>query len=578
MQRIDVRVFKGMAPRVSPGLLENEQGVDVVGSATSGELRPWNMPKFVQDCLPDTRSIYLTAQGDWLTWNEVVQPHPAPQANDAFGRIYYTRESGGLFVVSPLDGYQEYTAGVPQPIAPPTVVVAGSGSGTIEDRVYLYTYVNDWGEEGPPSEPSEFHEWQEGKTVTLSDFAVPPLDFHPVVAIRIYRLGVGESLAEWFYVDEIPADQETYVDAVPDGLLGEALSTAEYTLPQIGARGLVPVGSGVFATFQGNEVAFSEPYLPYAWPDGYRMTVAGSVVALGVIGDSVVVLTNVNPVYIRTAHPSSSRLVPSGYGQSPLAEVTPCVSPYGVCSTEVGVIFPAPDGLRVLQGDGPSSLLTEALITAREWVPVFDPVEVRAIYYDGTYFGWSGDKGFSYHVRTNVLTWTGLSVSAMHTDGLDMYIVREGSIQLWGGDLGLMEGRFRSKVYRYDRPVNFSAVRVDSSLDPIWAVLRDQALPVIESNLATQRDVLSLTEEEVLEYSVGGDNLLDLPYWGGNLAYLHVRIWADGALCFDAELDDSGFARLPGGFLAREWQWEIASHAHVKQFTMATSMRTLRGS
>ena len=578
MQRIDVTAFKGMAPRVSPAILENEQGVSVTGTCTSGELRPWNIPSYVQDCPANTQAMYRTAQGDWLTWNEVVNAYPAVQANDAFGRVYYTRESGGLYCVSPLDGYTEYRVGVPKPGAACTVTITGAaGGGSKRDVVYVYTYVNDWGEEGPPSDPSEMEEVETGQVITLSDFAPPAIGFKTVVTIRIYRIAVGDNGADWFFVAEIPAPQIDYVDDLPDTALGEALSTEGYDLPQTAARSLVPVGNGIFATFQGNEVAFSEPYLPYAWPDGFRMTIAGFIVALGVTGAAVAVLTTDNPYYIYTAHPSAARLGPEDFAQSRQAEVTPCVSPRSVVSTEFGVFFAAPDGLRVMSGEGASKLVTEALVTAKEWASAFDPLNMRAGFVDGTYFGWIGENGFALHARTGVLTWTGIPATAMHTDGLGLFIAHKGAIYEWAAEAGLLRGEFKSKVYRFPKPVNLAAVRIDSSMDPVWEWLRDYALVIGELNMETEREPLDLAGEVILGQSVAGDNLYDLPYDGGGLGWHLFRVWADGELRFENRIDRLGYARLPAGFMAREWQFEIRTHSHVKQISLGTSTRAMMG-
>ena len=582
MINITVPAFQGMAPRVSPALLEPTQGVSVTGSMTSGELRPWRVPEFVEACGADTWGIYLTPEGDWLTWDEPVQVVPGVQANDAFGRLYYTRESGGLFVISSMDDYTEFRAGVPKPAEPPTVAITGTGSGTVEDRVYIYSYVNDWGEEGAPSDPSEFHDWQTGQTVKLSGFTPPPLGFKEVVAIRVYRMAVGDKGADWFFVAEFPAEDAAeegyeFTDNVAELALGEAISTQDYDIPQLDARGLVSVGNGVLATFEGNEIAFSEPYLPYAWPDKFRQNVPGSVIALGQSASSCVVLTNRNPHYIFLSHGSSAKLDPEEYGLYPLGEQTPCVSPYGVVSTEFGVIFPAPDGLRVLDGSGPSKLVTDKLVTAKEWTALFDPLNALAAYHDGHYFGFVPGGGFALHIRTGVLTWTGVTASAVHSDGLSLFLAVNDAIMEWEAGVGLLLGIFKSKVFRYPKPVNMSFVRVDSAYDDFFARLDRILEDIRTANASMGRNVLSLATESWMDHSVAGDNLNDLPYTGFDLAQVHLRVWGDGKLRYDRQLPVSGAERLPMGYLAREWQFEILTPVHVKQVSIGTSVRAMMG-
>ena len=208
---------------------------------------------------------------------------------------------------------------------------------------------------------------------------------------------------------------------------------------------------------------------------------------------------------------------------------------------------------------------------------MFDPLNLRAGFVDGTYFGWIDGNGFAFHVRTGVLTWTGIPATAMHTDGLGLFIARDGAIYEWAAEAGLLFGEFRSKVFRFPKPVNLSAVRVDSSMDGAWAWLRDHAEEVRALNLAIVRVPLGLFEEVVLGQSVAGDNLYDLPYDGGGVGWHFFKVWADGVLRFDGQVDSRGFARLPAGFLAREWQFEIRTSSHVKQISLGTSTRAMMG-
>ena len=571
---IDVSVFKGMAPRVSPGLLEPQQGVSVTGRATSGELRPWQAAHKVADCAADTQGIYKTDTGDWLAFSEPVSMVQSPNANDAFGRLYYTRESGGLFVVSPLDGYVELMVGVPKPPLSPDVTVSGEPTdpeSTIEDRVYVITYVNDWGEEGPPSDPTDFYEWQEGQTVTLSNFPVPPIGFKEVVAIRIYRMAVGDNLAEWFFVDEIMADTATYEDTVGDILLIQGtLSTSETDLPQLEGRGLTAMGGGVFATFEGNELAFSEPFLPYSWPDGYRLSLAGHVVALGFAGGVLVVLTTRHVWLVYGGHPES-------YALSRQTEVAPCISPRGVVSTEMGVLFPAPDGLRAVTGNSPSTLLTHRLCTSKEWVALFDPLHLTGAYHSGIYYGFHPLGGFALDMRSEVLTQTDALADAVFVDGLSLYFAANGSILEWDAGGGFLRARFLSKVFTTPKPVSLSAARVDAATDAVALLVEAWIDQFRAANLDMTADGGEVGGVEVGGLSVAGDALHDPLLSIGDRPVVRMMVFADGLKVFEQQVPVGRCFRLPGGFLAREWQFFVETPAPLKRVSMNTSVRAITG-
>ena len=70
----------------------------------------------------------------------------------------------------PLIPTTTYRLGVPAPDGAPTVAVSGTGNeGAIDiTTAYVYTFVTEFGEEGPPSPPSEFVEFEEGQTRTVT--------------------------------------------------------------------------------------------------------------------------------------------------------------------------------------------------------------------------------------------------------------------------------------------------------------------------------------------------------------------------------------------------------------------------
>ena len=576
MQKIDISVFRGMAPRVSPALLDHGQGVTVIGECISGALRPWRVPKAVARCPVGTRGIFLTKQGDWLNFPERIFAVSAVQPSDVFGRTYYTKESGGLFVTSPGDAYREFLAGVPSPTTAPTVVVTGVGAGSVEDRVYLHTFVNAWGEESGPSPASASREWQPGQTITISGFGAPATGYKNVDRIRLYRLSVGGQSSVWRFVAEFALGLVEYVDSVLESALGNALPTEHFVLPQPGARGLVQVGGGgVLATFQDNEVAFCEPYLPYAFPNKYRLTVSDRIMALGVSIYGVAVLTTGSPAWIGTAHTSRSRLMPNEYPMNILGEQTPCLSSQGAVQTEFGALFPASDGLRVILDGQPSKLITSDLLTRKEWERMFDPSNILGGYHDGTYFGFNGNNGFAYNFRTGALTWTGLAADAVHFNSRGLFVVRDNEILEWEGAGGATRATFRSKVFRFQRPINFAAFRNDADASEFWIEFNAHVLGIRDGNSSTKRDVLSLVDEIIAGHSVAGDNLVDLPAQNDEMSNLALKIWADGKVVFSELILPNRTLRIPGGFLAREWQIEIVSPLKVDQVAMGTSVRAL---
>lgn len=250
----------------------------------------------------------------------------------------------------------------------------------VEPRYYTYTFVNDRGEESKPYQPGSgntetdlpFIEVNQAQNVTItvpSDFltdAVVGTDDH-ITKWRLYRSASGTDAAAFMFVAEIPVATLSYVDIRRTDSLGEVMATTSWSPPPTRVvsaatqylKHLVALPGGFMAGFLGDTVYFSEPYHPYAWPAEYSIPVRGDVVALGVFGVTLVVLTNRGPVYISGNSPESLSTVV-------LESNEVCRSPRSVVPVEGGVLFASQNGLCVASQNG-VKVLTDQLWTKKEW-------------------------------------------------------------------------------------------------------------------------------------------------------------------------------------------------------------------
>ena len=90
---------------------------------------------------------------------------------------------------------------------------------------------------------------------------------------------------------DVPTDvlQTTLWDRIPDD-----------------AQGLIKTDNGIYACFRGNELLVSELFIPYAFPESYRLTVEDRIVALGHVDSTIVILTTGRPYLAQGAARSVS--------------------------------------------------------------------------------------------------------------------------------------------------------------------------------------------------------------------------------------------------------------------------------
>ena len=113
---------------------------------------------------------------------------------------------------------------------------------------------------------------------------------------------------------------------------------------------------------------------------------------------------------------------------------------------------------------------------------------------------------------------------AMHFDELQdqLYVAAAGDVMRW--DAGIpMTATFKSKVFRIPYPTNFSCAEVVADSYP-----------------------------------------------------LEVQVFADGNLVHTQTVEDGNPFRLPSGFMAADWQFQLKTNSAVQGMAVANNMSELR--
>ncbi|MEN2425929.1 hypothetical protein AA0N74_07805 [Chromobacterium vaccinii] len=400
--------FKGIAPLVSELLLAPGKGTIARNFlARGGAMEPLRQPVPLLDTgRAGVRGLYrfgLSLPDEdkyWFTFDKPVNVVPGPIADNT-ERTYIT----GLdvprvtdFALATGNGgastkqlpVATYPLAVPTPIAPQALPGAG-GSGDIETRFYVRTVVTPWGEESAPSPPSNVVELKQGQPVEVKLPALPS-GARPIKAQRLYRSATTSSgTRALLLVVELPVEQGSYTDQKLGTQLAEKLETAGFAPPPDDLRGLVALPGGVLAGFSGKEICFSEPWLPYAWPEKYRLTMNLQPIGLGVIEGGLAVLTTGKPVMIAGSEPDSMSPAAADFDQA-------CLSASSIVSNGSGVIYASPDGLCYL-GAGGSRVLTADTLNARQW-QAYAPKTLRGYLFEGQYIGFYDGGGFIFDLST----------------------------------------------------------------------------------------------------------------------------------------------------------------------------------
>jgi hypothetical protein len=248
---------------------------------------------------------------------------------------------------------------------------------------YVYTFVNDLGEESTPSAPSSVIQRPDGVSVAVTTPTTIPSGISSTYGIttkRIYRAATGNTGTVFRFVAEIDLATETYDDVLTDEQLGEVLESEEFDLPPDDLRGIIALPNGVMAGFAKNRLCLSAQNRPHAWPVGNRLVTDTDIVAIANIDTTVVVGTE-KFVY------SASGNDPAAYSMSQPGAPQACVAKRSMryLNDQVGVVFASPDGLMAMTGPTTVRNVTEGVFTRRQWQDLL-PETIQAVVHDDIYF------------------------------------------------------------------------------------------------------------------------------------------------------------------------------------------------
>lgn len=545
--------FEGLAPKVEPHLLPPSRAQKAKNcDLQSGSIVPWKSPSSVWTTTKSgtIKSLYLfgadngLTNNQWFHWATDVDVVRGPIAGDVTERTYYTgdtnpkvtRNADALSGSSTNYPVVSYLLGVPAPSSAPTLSVTGAADDDLEreDRIYVYTLVTEYGEEGPPSAASSSVEVNDGQEVTVTLPAAPSGNYawssDDGALKRIYRSASAGSVTGLQFVAQVTMATTSYEDTTSTDSLAETLPSGNWTGPPDSSYvagqllGLTGLANGVLAGFTGNELHFSEPFMPHAWPEAYRQTLDYDVVGLGSTSGGLIVGTKGQPYIIQGSSPSSMMARKLDVNQA-------CASKRSMASMGDYAIYASPDGLVVVSGMS-ARVATNGLLTRDQWQE-YKPDSILGLAYEGRYIGFydtgSVQGAFIFDLRDSVNTFT--EITGVHADGGyyhvendNLYLLISGAVKKWNGSSTELSYTWKSKKYVSPKPVNMAVAQVAAE------------------------DYNDVT----------------------------LKLYADGVLKHTETITNGNAFRLPAGYLAKNWEIELTGKSRVTEAFIAESIRELQ--
>lgn len=410
----------------------------------------------------------------------------------------------------------------------------------IVSTAYVYTYYTSWGEEGPPSDPSEIVDvsYEEGETVTITNTSTGPGANYKeaIMTKRLYRISSAGQFANTYQLVEsgIALGSQPASDGVTDDDLGDPIDTLDNALPPDDMIGLKAMPNGILVGFDGRDICFCEPFLPHSWPVKYRIVLDYEVVGLGVIGNSVVAVTLGLPYIITGSHPNNMSTDKLEVNQA-------CVAKQSVVDMGTGIIYASNDGLVYITTGG-AQMITDKLIDPLVWRDSvtnggWEPSSIVADFYEGRYVG-----------RTN-------------TGGNRIDFILE--IADDGINLSLLSGASFGDATHNDLEADKIYANVNSNLVQIEGTSTNMALLYETKKIRTNGPV----------------NFGAMQVWADSYpgtSDLQVKVYADDVLKHTENVSSNDPFRLPAGFMSENWEVTFSSKHEIQKAILAETMADLR--
>jgi len=636
--KIAISPMGGMRPIAAAHLLKDTEAqiarnIDPDPGTTAPMFKPPKVAPLTGETVAGFFKWPANSEEYWAAFTADVDAvrHPAP--DDEFERVIFTGLTEPRFfandnISDPFDPATDFIKlGVTAPAAGLTASGYTPGTGY---RVYVYTFVNRYGEEGPPSPLETVANYASGN-VTLTGFSAPPSG-RAIEFIRLYRtnsatvdisefqlvfatdIKIYSATATYMSGDLVvyngslfkcvqnnttgvtpigsAAEWDDWYDGIADAdLQPDVLVSMDWEPPPAGLQGIVALPNGVLAGFLGRTIYMSEPGYANAWPQGtysddFRLTLNAPIVGLDVQGASLAAMTTGKTAIVSGTQPD--QMIPHD-----LAGYFPCVSKRSISASPTGTLYAARAGLIQANADGLTNVLA-AVVSEEDW-QAYTPANLIGRFHNDKYIGfYGGEAGIMVDPARGFFEFD-FAAFALHVaddDGI-LYLASNDDIdpenppdpvplavRKWVPDgTNYLYGTWKSRLFITDAEVNLGAARVivdgDFTLAVAAAIAESEEAAAYNASLFATGDVGGgFASAGFAVRGLAGDALMSAANISTGVS-VTFTYFADGVQKKRKTITNARGFKLPGGFRARRHEVQVEGYAPAKTIELASGMEEL---
>ena len=376
----------------------------------------------------------------------------------------------------------------------------------------------------------------------------------------------------------------SFTDDFLDTNLIDILNSGFNDAPPANLSGIRLSNNNILIGFFDNQLCFSEPDKPHAWPIKHRITFDANIVSVEPVSGYIIVLTDSYPYAVSGNDPATMVV-------SRVDTRYPCLSKRSTVNMGYGIVYATHGGLAVYTLAKGLELVTSLIHDWDTWDDDVTPSGIIGHFYNGKYFGTHPDKSFIFEADAKVggyfsdisetftSAWTDQNTNKL-------YFTRDatGDILEWDNeDQLLLPMEWKSKTITLKTYLNLGAARViadcTTSADEVKAVDAYNAAAEV-SNAAVWA-----TNTELGTYNL--DMYGECATYNGDCSTTNSKpavdntcitftLWVDKKLKFQTVVCSSEVFRLPSGYRSDTYEIGVSGSARVRAIHIGETPYGLR--
>ena len=350
-------------------------------------------------------------------------------------------------------------------------------------------------------------------------------------------------------------------------------------------QGLKAAHNNILVGFFDNQLCFSFPDKPHAWPEKYRMTFESDIVAIQPNAGYITVLTKEYPYQVSGNDPATMV-------SSRIDTLYPCLSKRSVVNMGYGIVWATHGGLAVFSPSTGIDLITKFVHDWDTWSEGLDPSTIVGHFYNGKYFGSHSAGSFIFERDDKV---GGFFVNIEYTFTAAFTDPEAGTMFYTGGSAGnifewdnsgeiLSPLEWKSKTLITKDYMNLGAARVIADFETPNAETENiqaynNAIPAYNNAIWAKSIQLGPVNgpTDYLDagarvsnigtlnaFPVNGDGQTRTALEVTGILPVTFKLFADKVLIFQATVSSSDIFRLPTGYRSDTFEVGVSGSSRIR--------------